>query len=222
MDRLYSLSLVTRCLLLVTALSLVSCASSRYETPGEPYTVVASWYGPEFHGRPTASGERFDMYALTCAHRELPFGSILQVTNPANNKTVECVVNDRGPFVSGRDLDLSYGAAKQIGLLSTGPVRIAYLGRNESYIREVKYTSSGGPFTVQVGSFKEVDNALRLKAGLGLKYKGVYIIEATVKDATFYRVRIGKFQSRKEAFSLGKTLAEEGYSPLITQYDERA
>ncbi|MEW6676132.1 MAG: septal ring lytic transglycosylase RlpA family protein [Nitrospirota bacterium] len=71
---------------------------------------MASWYGPDFHGRPTSSGELFNMYALTCAHREHPFGTRLKVTNISNNKTVSCVINDRGPFVSGRDLDLSYAA----------------------------------------------------------------------------------------------------------------
>jgi len=164
------------------------------------------------------------MYGLTCAHRELPFGTVLQVTNTSNEKTVKCVVNDRGPFVSGRDLDLSYAAAKEIGLVGPGiaPVRIVSLGREEGYIKEVKYVSSGGPYTIQVGAFTEMENALRLKSSLELKYKDVYIIEATVKEVTFYRVRIGKFKKREEAYGFGKTLAEEGYSPLITHYDERA
>ncbi len=186
--------------------------------------AVASWYGAEFQGRPTASGERFDMYRLTCAHRELPFGTVLQVTNTLNEKTVKCVVNDRGPFVPGRDLDLSYAAAKEIGLVASGtaPIKIVSLGRESGYVREVKYSPSGGPYTVQVGAFKDKDNALRLKSGLELKYQNVYIIEATVDKVTFYRVRIGKFRSRKEAFSLGEVLGEEGYNPLITHYDERA
>ncbi len=203
---------------------IASCASSRYETYQEPRTAVASWYGSEFHGRPTASGERFDMYGLTCAHKDLPFGTLLQVTNISNEKTVQCVVNDRGPFIQGRDVDLSYAAAKEIGLIGPGtaPVRIAYVGRDQNYIREVKYAAANGPFTVQVGAFREIDNALRLKSGLELKYKGVYIIEATVKDATYYRVRIGKFQRKEEAFTLAKGMAEEGYSPIIMHYDERA
>ena len=211
------------CAILSFALSLVAaCASSRYETYQVPRTVVASWYGAEFHGRPTASGEKFDMNGLTCAHRELPFGTILQVTNTKNDKLVRCVVNDRGPFVSGRDLDLSYGAAKEIGLKSTGPVRVVLLGREAGYTREVKYVSSSAPYTVQVGSFTERENALRLKDGLELKYKDVYIIEATLKEGTFYRVRIGKFQNRKDAFAQAKAMADEGYSPVIMRYDERA
>lgn len=190
---------------------------------GEPNIVVASWYGSEFHGRPTSSGDIFDMNALTCAHREFPFGAVLAVTNVSNGKTVKCLVNDRGPFVHGRDLDLSFAAAKEIGLIGPGtaPVRIAYLGRDSSYIREVRYVSSGGPYTIQVGAFRERDNALRLKSALELKYKGVYIIEAAVDNTTLYRVRFGKFKNRDEASGVGKILADEGYSPLIVLYEER-
>jgi len=89
-------------------------------------------------------------------------------------------------------------------------------------VREVKYVATGGPYTVQVGAFTEKENALRLKEGLDLKYKDVYIIEAAVRGQTYYRVRIGRFQRKNEASALGKALAEEGYSPLITRYDERA
>jgi rare lipoprotein A len=209
---------------LIALFLVTSCASSRYESYCEPHTIVASWYGAEFHGRQTACGERFDMYRLTCAHKELPFGTVIEVKNISNGKTVKCVVNDRGPFVSGRDLDLSYAAAKEIGLVGsgTGPVRITLLGRYSSYIKEVKYVASDGPFTIQIGSFTGRDNALHLKAGLDLKYKGVYIIEAYVKNTTYYRVRMGRFPGKGEASGLAKTLAEEGYSPLITHYDERA
>ena len=224
MDRLCSTSLFTRHLLLITILTLVSCSSARYQTRGDTGSGVATWYGSEFHGRQTASGERFDMYRLTCAHRELPFGSLLEVTNTANGKSVKCTVNDRGPFVPGRDLDLSYAAAKEIGLIGPGQarVKIVYLGRDTSYMKEVRYVSSGGPYTVQVGSFKELNNALHLKAGLELKYKDVYIIEAEIKKTIYYRVRTGKFPRKEEALGLAKTLADEGYSPLVTHYDERA
>jgi rare lipoprotein A len=184
--------------------------------------VVASWYGPEFHGKPTASGERFDMHALTCAHRELPFGTVVKVTNVANGKSVRCVVNDRGPFVAGRDIDLSYAAAREIGLRSTGPVTVEYLERDIRYVKEIGYAAGAkGPFTVQVGAFREKDNARRLKESLDLKYKEVYISETTIDNTTLYRVRIGKFPDKKKAYRLAKTLAEEGYSPLVTHYDEQ-
>ncbi|HUO76700.1 MAG TPA: septal ring lytic transglycosylase RlpA family protein [Thermodesulfovibrionales bacterium] len=220
-----SLIINLNCIILLLAVSFTtSCSSARYQTRGDTGSGVATWYGPEFHGKNTASGERFNMYDLTCAHKELPFGSVLEVTNTANGRSVKCTVNDRGPFVSGRDLDLSYAAAKEIGLIGPGQarVKITYLGRDTSYVKEVRYVSSGGPYTVQVGSFKELDNALHLKASLELKYKDVYIIEAKIKKTTHYRVRVGKFQRREEAFGLAKTLADEGYSPLVTHYEERA
>jgi rare lipoprotein A len=82
--------------------------------------VTASWYGPHHHGRPTASGEVFDAAGFTAAHRTLPFGTRLLVTNPENGRTVEVRVNDRGPYVAGRSLDLSEGAALAIGIHAKG------------------------------------------------------------------------------------------------------
>lgn len=82
--------------------------------------LSASFYGEEFHGRLTSNGEIFDMYSMTAAHKTLPFGTILKVTYPVTGKSVEVRINDRGPFVKGRDIDLSYGAAAKIGLVQDG------------------------------------------------------------------------------------------------------
>ncbi len=87
-------------------------------------TVLATYYSSRFHGRKTASGEIFDRYALTCAHKTLPFNTILKVTNPKNHKSVIVRVNDRGPFKNNRKLDLSYGAAKEIDLISHGAMKV--------------------------------------------------------------------------------------------------
>ncbi|MBL7685247.1 MAG: septal ring lytic transglycosylase RlpA family protein [Deltaproteobacteria bacterium] len=87
-------------------------------------TGMASWYGPGFYGRKTASGERFKKHLLTCAHRSLPFGTELLVTNLENGKSVEVIVNDRGPFVRDRILDLSPAAAKEIGLIHSGSAKV--------------------------------------------------------------------------------------------------
>jgi rare lipoprotein A len=87
---------------------------------GQKITGKSSYYGPKFHGRKTANGETFDMYKLTAAHRELPFETLIKVTNSKNNKSVTVYVNDRGPFVAGRILDLSYGAAKKIDMVNDG------------------------------------------------------------------------------------------------------
>ncbi len=209
--------------LLVLIIQIASCASARYETYPESKYAVASWYGAEFHGKPTSSGEIFDMYSMTCAHKSYPFGTKLKVTNISNNKTAYCIVNDRGPFVEGRDLDLSYAVAKEVGIIAegVGKVRIDYSGRDNSYVKEVKDIARDGPFTLQIGSFLEISNAIRLKNALEMKYSRVYITEAEIEGKTFYRVRIGKFRSRTDIYPLAKILAEEGYPVLITCYEEK-
>lgn len=87
-------------------------------------TGEASWYGQRFHGRPTASGERFNMHALTAAHRKLPLGSKVRVTNLENDRSVVVKVNDRGPYAKGRIIDVSYGAAKRLGMVDSGTARV--------------------------------------------------------------------------------------------------
>jgi len=186
-------------------------------------TVVASWYGPEFQGKPTSSGDLFDMHAFTCAHREYPFGTRLHVINVKNKKDVECIVNDRGPFVAGRDLDLSYAAAKKIDILGAGTstVLIEPLGRDMRYVRYVRYGTPGSTATIQIGSFSDESNAKRLKMALELRHSNVYILQANVNGATYYRVRIGKFTVREQAAAAGKALADEGYNVLITKFEQQ-
>jgi rare lipoprotein A len=124
--------------LLVLALS--ACAAQRTPVAGPPPAVrpvtaaperptftqvgVASWYGPEFHGQTTANGERFDMRAMTAAHRSLPFGTIVRVTDLATGRAVRVRINDRGPLVAGRILDLSRRAAGQLGVDGDGTARV--------------------------------------------------------------------------------------------------
>ncbi|MEW6715054.1 MAG: septal ring lytic transglycosylase RlpA family protein [Nitrospirota bacterium] len=209
-------------ILLLFSVLLSSCASlppADYYPAREGY-VTASWYGKDFHGRPTSSGERFDMYGLTAAHKTMDFGTRLRVTNPDNNRSVEVIVNDRGPFIAGRDLDLSYGAAKEIGfdLKGVGRVRIERLGREMRYAKRVEFAPSlpAGALTIQVGAFIEQANAYRLKQGLELKYSNVYITTFLKGEQKFYRVRIGEFKGRDDALSLAEQLAQEGYATLIT------
>lgn len=200
-----------------------SCASARRETDMKTYYAVASWYGPDFHGKPTASGEIFDMNAFTCAHKEYPFGTMLKITYLSNDKTTNCLVNDRGPFVDGRDIDLSYAAAKDLGLIpaGTGAVRIERVGRDNSYKKEVRDISNASLVTIQVGSFKEFANASRLKMSLDLKYYNTYIAEGNINGNKYYRVRIGIFGMRGDALHLAKVLTDEGYDTLITNYEEK-
>jgi len=113
--------------LLLLVFSLEACAKKNRPAEierGAAQEGMASWYGKEFHGRPTASGERFDMHALTAAHPTLPFGARVRVTNLANGKSVTVRVNDRGPFTKGRIIDLSYAAAREIGIIESGTARV--------------------------------------------------------------------------------------------------
>jgi rare lipoprotein A len=118
---------------MLTALGMVGCSTASTARPSlarpGALTGPASWYGKPHHGQRTASGERFDMYALTAAHPSLPFGTRLRVVNLDNDREVEVRVNDRGPTVPGRIIDLSYGAARALGAVGAGvvPVRLIVL-----------------------------------------------------------------------------------------------
>lgn len=212
-----------RLFLAALLLTLSACASvNRQITPvGAGWTEkgIASWYGSDFNGKPTASGETYDMYAMTAAHKELPLGSVVEVTDLENGRRTKVVINDRGPFVSGRIIDLSYSAAKALGMAEAGtaPVRIEVLGREARYVREVKVQDSGHGeyYAVQLGAFVDRDNAERLRTALGWKHAGAYIMKAEVSGRTFYRVRIGRSRMKDKTYSLAHILAEEGYPVIV-------
>jgi rare lipoprotein A len=121
--------------LLAVIVAVAACAEKRGPTapaavsadPGTRIVGFASWYGQRHHGRSTASGERYDMHRLTAAHRTLPFGTRLRVTSVENGRSVVVRVNDRGPHVAGRLLDLSYAAAKTLGMVGDGVTRVELL-----------------------------------------------------------------------------------------------
>ena len=106
--------------------------SKAQKTKPNHHQSIASWYGPRFHGKKTANGERFNMYAMTAAHKTLPLSSYAEVTNLKNHRSVIVRINDRGPFHGKRALDLSYAAAKELGIRGTGSVQITPLGRNQT------------------------------------------------------------------------------------------
>ncbi len=208
--------------LLVVVTLLGACASSRYERRPQSGMMVASWYGKEFHGKPTASGEIFDMYAYTAAHRSLSFGTRLRITNPENGRSVIVKINDRGPFVQGRDIDLSYIAARDLGIIQKGTARVFvdYVGRDRGYVRPARYLAASGPFTIQIASFTDIRNAFRLKTALRYSYNDVYISKARVEGKRYYRVRLGRFSDRNDAEELVRRLSEEGYHVVVLRYEE--
>jgi len=150
---------------------------------------IASWYGPNFHGKYTSNGELYNMYAYTAAHKTLPMNTIVKVTNLKNKKSVVVRINDRGPFVEGRIIDLSYIAGKQIGLDKSGiaPVVIEVIGfKGKNYVNG---------YTIQVGAFSNKNGAI-LTAN---KYKRLGYNSKVLKKGDFYKVVIGQFKSYNEA-----------------------
>ena len=149
------------------------------EQPDYDEVGLASWYGDQFNGRPTATGEIFDMHALTAAHKTLPLPGLIEVTNTANGRRVVLRVNDRGPFVDNRILDLSRGAAQELGLLQVGvgEVRVRYLGRAPRLGggRPLRMAEAAPPrpatepreFWVQAGAFPDGERARRAAEALG-------------------------------------------------------
>jgi rare lipoprotein A len=183
-------------------------------------TGLASWYGADFDGRPTASGVIYDMYGVSAAHKTLPLGTVVKARNLQNNKELEVIINDRGPYVDHRIIDFSYGAAKELDMVEEGvvPIRIEVVGREPSFQRIVKGIASGdGIFVIQVGSFLDASNADRLNTALSWKYDGVYVEEAKKDDLVFYRVRIKVGEDHSIVQKKAEVLAEEGYSVWITR-----
>jgi rare lipoprotein A len=181
---------------------------------------IASWYGKDFHGRKTSNGETYDMYAMTAAHKTLPMNVYLQVTNLDNGRSTVVRVNDRGPFVKSRIIDLSYSAANELGVVGPGtaPVRIEALGyRDEAqpagstpyYRQPVSYDV--GPFMVQVGAFAVKDNANRLAEKLKSQYGSSAVAEGWVNGQKFYRVRVGLYASMVLAGNALQQLEASGY-----------
>ncbi|MGH7369396.1 MAG: septal ring lytic transglycosylase RlpA family protein, partial [Candidatus Methylomirabilaceae bacterium] len=177
---------------------------------------VASWYGVPYHGRRTSSGEVYDMYQLTAAHREIPLGSWVEVTNLTNGRSLAVRINDRGPFVEGRIIDLSYESASLLGVTGPGLARVR--------VRLSQPPPGGtGPvrYAVQVASFAVESSARALKAELERKMSGVQIVKALVGSEVYYRVRVGSFASRAEAQGTAERLATLGYRVLIMEVNER-
>jgi len=209
--------------LLFAFITASSCAHVSAEaTTGSVYNCITTWYGPGFNGRPTACGEIYDMDKLTAAHKTYPFGTRLKVTNPKNGKSVVVVINDRGPFVAGRELDLSRAAAFEIGALSMCEVQVEVLDRDMSYVKPVRtsprFNSSGsGSYYVQVSSCIDPENAERLKEGLDINYDGVRVTQATVNGRLFNRVQVGVFKDKDEALETAGRLADEGYDTLLVR-----
>ena len=191
---------------------------------------IASWYGPGFHGRTTANGETYDMYAMTAAHKTLPFDTWVRVVNLDNSESTVVRINDRGPFIEGRVIDLSRNAAEDISMVGPGTARVQLLIVDEPIRKSssqgtnstpgvrptegptVRQTpgSDGRPFQVQVGAFHSQANATRLKARLAVQFPDVAIFETTRSGGALFRVRVGSFGSLESATEFRELLLLEG------------
>ncbi len=195
-------------------------------------TGIASWYGNKFHGKKTANGERYDMHAMSAAHKTLPLPTMVRVTNLDNGRSVVVRVNDRGPFVKSRIIDLSYAAARALGYdkKGTARVRVQTLGGSSIGARDtstrpkpapqisrktVDYTvpAHDGSIYVQLGAFSAHSNAEQLRQELVTSFPSIRIHHISQPD--LYRVRIGPFNDVSETENIILSLQKQGYQNTI-------
>lgn len=223
----------------ILALLAAGCSGARRprESPRVIERGVASWYGPKFDGHPTANGERYDMHAMTAAHPTLPFGTLVEVRNLDNGRTCQVRINDRGPFVRGRIVDLSYAAARALDMVGPGtahvelavvspgapfPVRpdeptvvLASASEPTAAPEEAPAADPPAPadaaFTVQVGAFSEVDRAETLRDLLARHFPDA----AVRSDGSWHRVQVGRFPDRAQAEAFRGKLLHLGWAALV-------
>ena len=190
---------------------------------GFKQTGIASWYGKKFHGRKTSSGETYNMYALTAAHKTLPLGTYVHVKNLDNGHEITVRINDRGPFVRGRIIDLSFSGAKKMDMITTGTARVKIVAlepdNRDKKIKKSAHTNSvdyhKGNFTFQIGAFSDKHNAYRLKDKLDQTYKNAHVSEYDNGQEILYRVRVGKTTSLEQAVEYEAILIKHGFKDVF-------
>jgi len=183
-------------------------------------TGKASFYADKFDGHPTASGEKYKHHKMTGAHKTLPFGTRVRVTNMANNASVEVVINDRGPYVDGRIIDVSKAAAEKLGFFNQGlaevtlevidpgdgkgggqvvPIDRVMVDEKEFYDFEIERFNPKG-FGVQIGTFQELVNLMRLSQNLKSSYQKKVVVQVkVVSGVKYYSIILGQYSSRSKA-----------------------
>jgi rare lipoprotein A len=187
---------------------------------------LASWYGPNFHGKSTSNGEKYDMEAMTAAHKTLPMNTYVRVTNLNSKQSAVVRINDRGPFVESRIIDLSKAAARGLGVLGPGTAKVEVValgyrrqgtGGNTSTPAQYEQPASynDGVFTVQVGAFSDPKNADNLLAKLKSQWGEAFIQRYDRGDQIFYRVRVGRFTTLQSAQQFTQRLKAAGYGQAV-------
>ena len=206
---------------------------------GQVQTGKASFYADKFEGNPTASGEKYKHSKLTAAHRSLPFGTRVRVTNLGNEKTVDVVVNDRGPFVDGRVIDLSKSAAEKLDFINAGlaevrvevldagdgkgggqivPVDHVAVEEKEYYDFEVSKVDLEG-FGVQIGTYQELVNLMRLTDNLKASYrKKINVQVKVVNGVKYYSLTLGEFSTRKKATQFSTEVKKKFPDAFVVEY----
>ena len=209
-------------ILAATLLYVTGCAvpASKVALPSIPQssvsqTGIASWYGPGFHGKATASGEIYNQHDFTAAHQTLPLGTKVMVTNLDNGNSAEVLVNDRGPFAKNRIIDLSYAAAQSINMVGPGTalVRIDVI-TSPARLLTIRPSLD---YTLQLGSFAQLENAQQLRERIAKSFADVTITPLQAKDAIYYRVHLGTFSNRGAAEEQARQVSQAGYSVIIME-----
>lgn len=175
----------------------------------------ASWYGPGFHGKQTANGETYNQNDLTAAHRTLPFNTVVNVTNLQNGKSVNVRINDRGPYASGRIIDLSREAARRIEMIDSGvtPVRLILVDSEEPIRTRGPGNSKREEFVIQLGSYNSRSDAKEYSRQI----RYTRIESAEVDGRTVYRVYYGRYRSKKAATRDLERFKRSGHEGFIKQ-----
>lgn len=222
-------------------LCAAACSTKRASVPapvvGGTQEGVASWYGPGFHGNRTANGEIYDQYELTAAHPSLPLGTRVMVTNLANGRAVEVRVNDRGPFVGGRVIDLSYAAAHAVGMVGPGTARVRIAVLEQAPVRVASASTRATPsprpsvpaaaavpselpratFVVQVAAFSDPRAAEHLRGVIARRFPDAYVDPLEAGAERYHRVRIGPYPLRAVAVARGELINRLGYPAVIME-----
>ena len=184
---------------------------ARAAAPIRTVVGVASWYGPGFNGRHTATGEIYNQDQMTAASSIFPLGANVIVTDLNSGRAVEVLVNDRGPFVKGRMIDLSYGAARALGMVGPGTAAVRM-----DLVSTPAVDPSGIPqYFVQAGSYADERNAENIRARLAARFSDVRLSELDTANGHYYRVRMGGFATREEARARAVETARLGLPVII-------
>ena len=180
---------------------------------------IASWYGKDFHGKYTANGERYDMYALSGAHKTLPLPTLVRVTNLENGRSIIVRINDRGPFVKERLIDLSYAAAKALDFTHQGTARVRVQTLDRPTPRISTATTAQNNLYIQIGAFRSKESAEQLYKKLIKNHANTMIHKVILAHQQLYRVRIGPFQQQQIERAM-LSLQSQGYQNSIVITDK--